>query len=406
MAPRPELLAKRRDRLPVLWLGSLFVVLLAICGHADTVSGADLAASVLLGASLIGVDSPRWSSILRTAPHDFYHLPGYVALSARHEGGQPAAVVVEGDGAAMLLPLILRPIPGGGKDATSPYGYPGPIFAGPRDDRFATDAISEAAKVLAEQGVVSLFVRFHPLLNPEPRSEFGTIVSHGETVVIDLSQDDAEMWRETRRNHRREIRNAQLAGHRVYEDVDLRHFARFTDLYQQSMLRVDAAPFYFFDDAYFDALRSTLGSRLHLIVVELDGVIATASIEVETDGIVQDYLTGTDERLNRHAPGKLLIHFVRSWARQRGNRWLHLGGGLGAVNDSLLAFKAGFSRRRLPFHTLRAVLDEDRYRELVRTFNPVCDPDAVDGFFPAYRLGTQHSGTNDAGASTHHRTSG
>jgi hypothetical protein len=363
----------------------LFSMVVFVAAHEQASTPADFAIHLMAAALLVGVDSRRWIDVLKRAPHDFYHLPGYVALCARQEGGEPAALVVERNGAVLLLPLIIRPIPGGGKDATSPYGYPGPIVVGDHDQAFVSDAMCEGVTLLAQEGLVSLFVRFHPLLNRAPRAEVGTMVSHGNTIAIDLAQDDAGMWQETRRNHQRDIRKSLLAGHRVYEDHEFVHFSRFMELYQQTMLRAGAAPFYLFDDVYFHAMRDVLGSRLHLIVVEIEGEVAATSIEVETSGIVQDHLTGTDMRFSSLAPGKLLIHFVRSWARERGNRWLHLGGGVGGANDSLFQYKQGFSRRQLPFHTLRVVVDEGEYRRLVRAHNPAADPDSLEGYFPAYR---------------------
>src|SRR2546421_9843110 len=81
-------------------------------------------------------ESPRWNEILGGVPHDVYHLPAYASASARHEGGEPYAFVAEEDGCRLLLPLIVRSIDplivGQGsplRDATSPYGYPGPVLA-------------------------------------------------------------------------------------------------------------------------------------------------------------------------------------------------------------------------------------------------------------------------------------
>jgi hypothetical protein len=41
----------------------------------------------------------------------------------------------------MLLPLVIRGIPGGGFDATSPYGYPGPVGTGTDDPAFLRVAL-------------------------------------------------------------------------------------------------------------------------------------------------------------------------------------------------------------------------------------------------------------------------
>ena len=36
---------------------------------------------------LVGPDDPAWRSFLAASEHDVYHIPGYVAASAGHEGG-------------------------------------------------------------------------------------------------------------------------------------------------------------------------------------------------------------------------------------------------------------------------------------------------------------------------------
>ena len=80
-----------------------------------------------------------------------------------------------------------------------------------------------------------------------------------------------------------------------------------------------------------------------------------------------------------------MLHFVRTWAKSRGLQRLHLGGGVGASEDSLFRFKAGFSTDRHPFRTLRVVLDELAYADLVRARQPQSDPGDHTGFFPLYR---------------------
>ena len=51
----------------------------------------------------------------------------------------------------------------------------------------------------------------------------------------------------------------------------------------------------------------------------------------------------------RERPTKLMLHFVRTWAKDRGLRRLRLGGGVGGKEDSLYRFKAGFSTDRHAF---------------------------------------------------------
>lgn len=349
--------------------------------------GHDGPAAPALTATLLNVDAPEWEAVLRTARHDFYHRPAYVSMCAIQEGGQARALYVTGNGKAMLLPLLIRGIPGGGFDATSPYGYPGPIGIGTDDPIFLRVALAAGVQVLRETEVVSAFVRLHPLLNPYALEGVGTFVRHGEVVTIDLTLPAEEHWAQTRLNHRRDIIRARRLGYVASMDEDWKHMESFKRLYRETMARRSATQYYFFDDAYFRRLRDALGDNLQLCVVEKDGVLAAAGLFVETSGLVQYHLSGTDEASRMVQPTKLMMHFVQGWAKARGNRVMHLGGGVGGDNDSLLQFKAGFSPLRHAFATLRIVVEETKYSALVAAHDPLLDPGDRSGFFPLYRQG-------------------
>lgn len=336
--------------------------------------------------------SPRWADVLRSTAHDFYHLPAYAALSAKLDGGAPRALLVNDGARSLLVPFVTRPIPGaaGAWDALTPYGYPGPLVTGADGgpearDAFASSALEAAADVLRADGCVSLFARLHPLIGATPRPANGLLVQHGTTVYVDLRRSEAELWAETMSGHRSEINRAIKRGHRAYFDDGFVHADRFVDIYQATMSRVGAAAHYFFDRDYLVGLREALGERLRLAVVEIDGAIAAAGLFVETGEFVQYHLSGADAAFLRERPTKLMLHVVRGWAKERGARWLHLGGGVGGGEDSLFAFKAGFSKARRPFFTLRLVVDPTAYRALSRARHPDADDAALDGFFPLYR---------------------
>jgi hypothetical protein len=336
-------------------------------------------------ARLLDTAAAEWTALLRDTPHDFYHLPAYAALSAAHEGGEAMAVLVESGARRLLLPFVLREIPGSRHDAASPYGYAGPIVRARDDAPFLSQALGAAVSALRDAGVVSLFVRFHPLLDTVTPDGVGEVVLHGDTVSIDLTLPTTVLWSQMRHNHQRDIRKAVKNGFTARMDPEFGHYDAFKRLYRATMDRRSATAYYYFDDAYFDGLRDALGGRLHLCIVEGAGEVAAAGLFVETGGIVQYHLGGSDERLARNEPSKLMVSFATGWAKTRGNRRLHLGGGVGGANDSLLYFKSGFSPDRHPFRTLRVVIDRPEYDRLVRLKDPGLEPRDLTGFFPAYR---------------------
>jgi len=198
---------------------------------------------------------------------------------------------------SFLLPLIVRQVPGsnGVFDATSPYGYPGPVSNAPLEEQgFWRRACASVAASLREQSLLTCFVRFNPLLEVplEVLREFGRVDRHGSTVAIDLTLSDDEVFAGYRNNHRRQIRRARERGLSVVMD-DWRALRGFEHLYNETMRRVGAHPSYFFDSRYFERLCNALGDHIHLASVILDREMQGGGLFFESDGIVQFHLGAT-----------------------------------------------------------------------------------------------------------------
>jgi hypothetical protein len=340
-----------------------------------------------------------WRTTLAEIRHDVYHLPEYVELSAgRLEGGNPFAFVAEEDGHQLLVPLVVRPVQAGAGrrpslfDATSPYGYPGPLLrrgADGEDGRFLVRAVEAFLDGLRERHIISAFIRLHPILTLPlaPLHRIGRVVPHGDTVSVDLALPREDLWSQTRQNHRRDITKAARSGQTARIDDGWEAFDTFVNLYYQTMQRLNAEEYYYFPTAYLIDLKATLQDRLHLCVVEVEGQVAAAGLFTEVCGIVQYHLSGTADAFTASHPLKTMLNFVSDWAKRRGNQVLHLGGGLGGQRDSLYHFKAGFSHIRHPFFTWRVVSEEAGYRRAVERWEARTGrwADPIEGFFPPYR---------------------
>lgn len=349
-------------------------------------------------AEFIAPDDKRWRDFLAIAPHDFYHLPQYVALEADHEGRQATAFYAEHGGTKLLIPLLLRDLPPELKapddwhDAVNPYGYPSPLFLPDADSDQSEDAQFEIlwqafCNAAAARNIVSVFLRLHPLmpLPASPLEEQGQLVQHGQTVYLDL-QNSEEVLAGLCRNHRRDIKKLTESGFQFVMD-EWSYYPRFIEIYRATMRRLHAEPMYYFEGDYFSRLRQALGGNLHLAtVVAPTGEIAAGEIFATTCGIVQNHLAGTADEYQRLAPTKLLTDHMRCWAQERGEKLFHMGGGLGGREDSLFRFKAGFSKLRADFFTYRMILDTTKYQQLVARWQQAGGQiEEDDDFFPAYR---------------------
>ncbi|MCA9265386.1 MAG: GNAT family N-acetyltransferase, partial [Planctomycetales bacterium] len=276
-------------------------------------------------------------------------------------------------------------------DGVSPYGYAGPVVGGPRGSNasrkiFLSRAFPELLQEMRERQIIASFLRLHPLL-PIPRIPMLSFQDHGPTVYVDLQLSAEELERQTRPRFRTYIRKAREAGMVTVRDRSWKQRESFTRLYYQTMRRVGARPEYFFPSSYFEHMAGELRDVFSLFTVLADGEVVAAAVFSEYEGIVQYHLgAGLGEGAYEHA-SKLLISDVCRWAKERGNRLLHLGGGLGSAEDSLFQFKAGFSRNRASFATSRLIAHPAAYADCVERWSASVAADVCQGtgFFPAYR---------------------
>lgn len=344
----------------------------------------------------------QWMDVLKQSyQYDFYHLPQYHAL-AEERGESKANLFVYREGAFLVaIPLLLRPIGAmpchhtrvgeGWYDATCVYGYAGPIASHSDMPKSVLRNFQAALReTLLDRRVVTVFSRLHPLISQRGLlAGLGRCISTGQTVSIDLTLPVDVQRSRYRKNHKRDINKLSRLGAICSHDQDRVYLDEFISIYYETMRRVNASDTYFFEHTYFERLTSTLESQFHLFICLLENKVICGGLFALCDGIVQYHLGGTRNDFLRLAPLKLVFEVVRLWANERQARVFHLGGGVGAQEDFLFHFKAGFSDQRHEFAIWRWVLLPDIYE-------PLCQEKAQWGgrydlnptrseYFPAYR---------------------
>ncbi|WP_204140179.1 GNAT family N-acetyltransferase [Halomicronema sp. CCY15110] len=353
--------------------------------------------------TFLSPNHPQWSALLRDVPHDIYHLPGYLTLEAQRLNTLPEAALITEGAAAILLPYLLRSDRGALAndelmpevfDVASPYGYAGFVQNAAARDRpdFVAAALQTLKQGLQERGVCSAFFRLHPILDADLETGLTEEADcfQGETVSIDLSLTEADLWSQTRRSHRSHIKRARREGLTARIVPWQEALPTFVSVYFETMSRVGAADRYLeFDEAYFAELGQVLGDRLHLCLVEKENAVAAAGLYTEWHGIIQAIFGGTRTAFLKLSPSTLETYSVALWAQTRGCRWLHLGGGVGAGDDPLFCYKSGFSKQRHRFHTLRLITNTEQYHTLVnrraRALSVTPQTLYATNYFPTYR---------------------
>jgi hypothetical protein len=271
----------------------------------------------------------------------------------------------------LVAPMIVREIPGGGLDATTPYGFPGIAYhrVGDRVPP-STEPLEPASIDWSSTGLVSAFIR-HRVGSWTPLA--------GTTLRNRVFLADPELPRKSRPSDRQQIRRNAKGGYEVRAlrgpDVSGEDLAGFHDAYTQTMRRAAAAERYFYEPAYFQGALAFPESWL-LLAVEPGGAIAAGSLLVRSDGLLHYYLSGTADQQLRDSPMKNIVNAICDLGEELGLP-VNLGGGL-SPGDALEEFKRGFANRDEEWRTSELVCDPAAYERLTAGRH-------AGGFFPAYR---------------------
>lgn len=300
---------------------------------------------------------PRWREV---GDGDPYFEPAFLRAAALGQDGEPAAFADDG----VLYPFLVRSLPDGRADITTAYGFGGPWGTG------SWRAAFRAA--CADRGIVSEFVRFHPVrANQHEAGDDVRLTRVQDMVVLDVAADDDELVRRMVPQARNKLRKSMRSGLSAEPSRDL---VRFWRMYSDAMRALDADPIYHFGLDYFQAL-DELGDALLM----LDAGPASA-LFLRGAGAMHYFLAASTDEGRRTAAANLVIYEAMRIARDGGLSLLNLGGGL-REGDALQSFKCSFGPGRRPYYVGAAVHDPEAYERL----SAAAGADPGDPYFPAYR---------------------
>ncbi|MCL6294970.1 peptidoglycan bridge formation glycyltransferase FemA/FemB family protein [Jejuia spongiicola] len=328
----------------------------------------------------------EWQNTLEGIGHyDFYHTYDYHHLS-KSKNEKAILLKYEEENKVICFPLIIRKISDSGfYDATSVYGYSGPLQKN-IDKNFKNDAFSEALNnYFIKEKIISVFSRLNPYIANQDivLNHIGEIKRLWKVVNIDLTIDlkkQRELYSRTTKRYINKCRKlCDIIISNSASSID-----DFVDLYYENMNRVNAKENYYFSKEYF--LKFINGedykTDIVLAVFKETGEIISAALMVKTNDIVQYHLSGTKAEYLYLSPIRLLIDEMRIKATLKNKTYFNLGGGLGNTDDGLFKFKSSFSKDYKPFKIWKHIVNNDAYDSLVEQY---ATSDCDSSFFPLYR---------------------
>lgn len=269
-------------------------------------------------------------------------------------------------------------------DWETPYGYGGPLTDKPISEEAEKAFKAELIELCRERKVVSLFVRFHPLL--ENFKALPNVVETRylrDTIAIDTSSLDT-ILSNMESGNRNKMRKAAKRGISIIKKP-IDDYGEFLEMYKETMNKHDADEFYTFDESYFEYQKSFGDDAFFFYAVYEDTIIAGTLMYV-TDKYMHYHLGGSRMEYRNLFSNNLLFYEASRYACEHGIKKLHLGGGMSA-DDSLFAFKKQFNKNgRHPFVVGRMIFDKNAYEHLLRIRKELDkDFDTENGFMIQYR---------------------
>lgn len=341
---------------------------------------------------LKATESAEWDSVVKSfSDYDVYYLNRYALPFALHGDGAPHLFYYEGDGIRAVNVVMWRDIADderfAGKigkneyfDFVTPYGYGGWLIEGDSDTR---ELFREYESFCVDNGIVSEFLRLHPMLNNHKRlGDAYTVLHVGETISMELTSADA-VWNNMTSKKRNMIRKAEKNGVVIEAGNEDSLYETFRKIYNETMDRDNVSSYYYFEPEFYAALKNGLPDNSVVFYAKnAQGEIIAASIILYCNGKLTYHLSGAKTEFRSLAPTDLLLCKAALWGLENGCKTFHLGGGVGAKQDNLFHFKKAFYKGEPQCYYIgKKIFDAQKYDKLLALRGETTDT----GFFPQYR---------------------
>lgn len=331
----------------------------------------------------------EWDKVVHTfKDYDVYWLSGYVKAFQLHGDGEPLLFYYDDSTTRGINVVMKRDIAKDEKfvgkipentyfDFSTPYGYGGWLIEGESLDALFASYDSW----LKANGIVSEFVRFHPMLkNHETCTSYYNVVQLGEVVHMELSSPET-IWSNITSKNRNMIRKAIKNDIKIYQGRFPEIYNKFQEIYNGTMDKDNADAYYYFGDEFYESVLNDLSQNAQVFYAVKDDEIIAASIILAANGRLNYHLSGSLRNFSSLAPTNLLLYQVALWGCENGFETLYLGGGVGSGEDGLLKFKKSFYRGALNFYYIgKKIIDIERYNSLV-SISGISN----SNYFPKYR---------------------
>lgn len=349
--------------------------------------------------SVISIDkSNKWNEIVKSFnDYDVYYLSDYTKAFQLHGDGEPVLFYYKDEYIRAINVVMKRDVAKDpifqGKlplntyfDLATPYGYGGFLVEGEKKEENLNNIFNEYDLYCRNNGIISEFVRFHPVLNNNTGLESTyDVLTIGKTVSIELKSEEY-IWNNLVRSNQNKIRKAQKYGVEIYWGRNSELMDEFIDIYNNTMNKVKAKKYYYFNEDFYNSILNDLKYNFLIFYAVYEEKNIAMSIILFSNNQMHCHLLASIKEYLTYAPTNLLLYEAACLGTNNGYSNLHLGGGLGGKRDSLYKFKKTFNKNSdNDFSIGKKIFNMEKYNELVEIRIKEESFDKNISFFPIYR---------------------
>lgn len=316
-----------------------------------------------------------------------YHHPQYLLAEEKAEENNTYLYIYEEGENFAILPSVKRKInyikiymdlEEIYYDLKTPHEYSG-IIANKYDVDMILAFYREFDVFCRNNHIVFSFIRFNPYSDEHMGAHGYTIRKSDEQIWIDGGMGNISEG--FSKSARRNVNNALKHGFTCAEiEKNAENLQVFMEMYVESMDRLSARKFFYFNEAYFQALINNDFTRLYFVYDEEKNVLAASIV------LLDEFNKRAYYHLScRNAAGRdvmeLLIASFADMLKEKGYTCIHLGGGA----EGLKEFKARFSDKRVDYFIGWKIFDKELYKYLCDIFCTAFPEMSESTFLPLYR---------------------
>jgi serine/alanine adding enzyme len=355
---------------------------------------------------ILAVDDSRWPELVRQAQADIFYEPSYCRFITAGTANRSIMLVYEDELGRVFDVTVEKPVTSlpffadvADQFSRTPVDLASPDYNSPivlAEPRNWGELLKRYRRAVdhycLETGVVTEFVRFHPLSESTSICAQLLEVHFGaELLYVDLLDGYDKAYQGYRKGHRSTVKKAarEGAGFRLCASSDTDALAAVYQLYTETMQRKGAKSVYLHEFGHFQSMSRYLGD--HIVIMEALARDQVASANIFFLGRKQMWFkySGLDQRYRATGAHTFMMDRAIHWASEHGFDHFMLGGGI-EPGDSTHASKRGFSHLSARVHHVKKIHDESALTRLVeakKAYDSRRGLPTGTAYFPSYWLG-------------------